>query len=299
MFWRKFFYCVKDAVRNVKGTLVTNLITIFTISLSSLVLSIFLLLSFNVKTLIHTFGDKIHVILYLDDDLSAFDLQQLIRDVSAFKEVLDLRYVSRDDALHDLKKILKNQDGILDNLSANPLPQSLEIQVKSEYHSSAEIEDLVKKLKKYKGVNDIEYGEDWLRKFTTIFSFLNLLGILIAGIIVLATIMIISNTIKLSIHSRCDEIEIMKLVGATDRFIKFPFFLEGLLQGVLGSLLSTGLLFLLYRLSLRWLAGHRFLELSFLSISFLPPDVLWIIIFSGAAIGAMGSLTSLAKFLKI
>jgi cell division transport system permease protein len=157
----------------------------------------------------------------------------------------------------------------------------------------------VERLKNYQGINDIEYGDEWLKKFTTIFSFLNLVGILMIGLILLATIFIISNTIKLSIYHRSDEIEIMKLVGATDLFIKFPYFLEGLFQGTLGSLIAIGLLFTLYRVSTTWLANHRFLELGFLSLSFLPQDLTWMIILSGAALGALGSLTSLSRFLRV
>jgi cell division transport system permease protein len=299
MIWRKFTYCLKGALRNVWRNFFTNLITIGTISISLLILSIFLFLNLNVKEIIHTFGDRIHITLYLNDDLTEAEIHRLIKQITPLREIGNLTFISRDNALRELKRMLKNQDGILDNLSPNPLPNSLEIKVKREYQNSASIENLVERLRKYQGINDIEYGDEWVRKFTTIFSFFNLIGVLMTGLITIATVFIISNTIKLSIYSRSDEIEIMRLVGATNLFIKFPFFLEGFLQGTLGSLIAIGLLFTLYRISTTWLTNHRSLELSFLSLTFLPQDLIWMIIFSGALLGALGSVTSLGRFLRV
>jgi cell division transport system permease protein len=295
---RTFSYSLKDAFRSMRRNLFTSIITVGTISIALFILSIFLLLSLNVKETIQTFGDRIHITIYLSDDLTDEDIHALIKQVTAVRETRDIRYISQDDALNELKRMLKNQDGLLDALSPNPLPRSLEIKVKREYQNAASIESLVKKLSGYKGISDIEYGDEWLNKFTTVFSFLNLVGILITGIIILATIFIVSNTIKLSIANRRDELEIMKLVGATDRFIKFPFFLEGLFQGTLGALISIGLLFTLYRVSKTWLINHRLIELSFLSLSFFPQDLIWMIILSGAVLGALGSLTALSRFLR-
>jgi len=299
MSWHKFSYFFKEAIRDIRRNLFTNLITIGTISISLIILSIFLLLSLNVKKIIHTFGNEIHITLYLNDNLSTIEIHGLIKEIAHLREISNLSFISRDDALNELKRMLKNQDALLNNLSPNPLPQSLEIQVKREYQNSASIENLVERLKKYNGIQDIEYGEEWLKKFTIVYSFLYLLGILMGGLIILSTIFIISNTIKLSIYSRSEEIEIMKLVGATNRFIKFPFFLEGLFQGALGSLISLGLLFILYRMSTAWLTNQRFSELSFISFSFFTPDLIWMIILSGTILGAVGSLASLTRFLRV
>jgi cell division transport system permease protein len=298
MSWQKFSYCFKEAMQNMKRNLFTNCITICTISIALFMLSVFLLLSLNVKEILQTFGDKIHITLYLDNALTENEIQDLIKKITTFREIRDIHFVSRNDALYELKKILKNQDAILDNLTPNPLPQSFDITIKRDYQNSNSIEPMIERLKKYPGITDIEYGDIWLKKFTTVFNFLNLIGILITGMIILATVFIVSNTIKLSINSRNAEIEIMKLVGATNRFIKFPFFLEGVVQGTLGSLIAVGLLFALYRVSVNWLVSHRFLELSLISLSFFPQDLVWMIILSGSFLGALGSMASLGRFLK-
>jgi len=296
--WRKLSYCFKEAIRNMRRNLFTSLITIGTISIALFMLSIFLLLSLNVREIIQTFGDRINITLYLSEDLTEKDIQELIKQITTLQEIRDLHFISREDALRELKGMLKNQDGILDNITPNPLPQSLEIKVRRQFQNSTSIELLVERLKIYRGITDIAYGDQWLKKFTTVFNFLNFIGILITGMIILATIFIVSNTIKLSISSRSDEIEIMKLVGATNRFIKLPFFLEGVFQGTLGSLIAVGILFALYRVSTNWLVNHRFFELSFLSLSFFPQDLIWMVILSGTALGALGSLTSVSRFVR-
>lgn len=234
----------------------------------------------------------------MSDEITQEEIKKLIRELANFNEIQDIHYNSREDALNELKRILKTQDSLLDNLDPNPLPQSLEIKVKREFLDSFYIEALVEKLKKCQGVKDIEYGNEWLKNFTTVFNFLNLLGTFLIGMLILATVFIISNTIKLSIYNRSTEIEIMKLVGATNRFIRFPFFLEGLFQGLCGSFIALVLLFVVYQVINKWLSSHHFLKFGFLSLTFVPRDLIGIIILSGAALGGIGGITSLGRFLN-
>ena len=154
-------------------------------------------------------------------------------------------------------------------------------------------------LKRIPGITEVQYGEEWVRRFNLFLNFMRLLGALLGAFLVVAVIFIVSNTIKLTIYARRDELEVMSLVGATRFFIKAPYLVEGVIQGGAGAVLAMALLFGLYELFMY--NADSFLTFNPVTsgLSFLPPEYLGAILLSGVVLGFVGSLTSLKRFITI
>jgi cell division transport system permease protein len=241
----------------------------------------------------------LQIIIYFKDSTSTEAINKTKTQIAQYVEVDSVKFVSRDEALTILKSSLKGQDGILEGLTENPLPSSLEIKLKKDYLNLESIEKFVKEIKTNDYFEDIEYGQKWLERFVTFFEILKITGFILGGFLFLFTLLIISNTIKLLFHSRREEIEIMKLVGATNRFIKIPFCIEGIILGLIGA--SIGLFFI-------YLSGNLVMNRSFETLHFylsthhfifLDPTIVMYVLILGAVLGLAGSLLSLKSFQEI
>jgi cell division transport system permease protein len=291
-------YFLRKAYRDIRRNILVNGVTIGIIVFSLLVISIFLVVLVNLNRLLVHWEGKIHVISYVRDGLSSDEVKNLERHIHELKEVKSIKYVSKSDARRLYKRIFGKQDGILAGLDLDILPASFEIQLKKEFYRGREVKELVKKLSQIKGITDIQYGGEWISRLSTIVHLLRWGQWIVGGILFLAISFIISNAIKLSIYARKEEIEIMRLVGATNGHIKIPFLIEGLFQGVSGAILSVGLLFLLYQSFL--LKSGPFVKASLgpIEFSFLPWSSIGGVILVGVFLGFLGSYLSLARFLK-
>jgi cell division transport system permease protein len=288
-------YFLRKAYRDIRRNILVNGVTIGIIVFSLLVISIFLVVLVNLNRLLVHWEGKIHVISYVRDGLSSHEVKNLEKHIHELKEVKSIKYVSKSDARLLYKRIFGKQDGILAGLDLDILPASFEIQLKKEFYRGREVKELVKKLSQIKGITDIQYGGEWISRLSTIVHLLRWGQWIVGGILFLAISFIISNAIKLSIYARKEEIEIMRLVGATNGHIKIPFLIEGLFQGVSGAILSVGLLFLLYQSFL--LKSGPFVKASLgpIEFSFLPWSSIGGVILVGVFLGFLGSYLSLAQ----
>ena len=150
-----------------------------------------------------------------------------------------------------LEQKMPERKELLRGLPRNPLPASLEIRLRGEYQNSEGVQSLVKKLRGTPAIEELQYGSDWLDRFSAFMALLKVLGWSLGGLLLAATIFVISNTIRLNIFARRDEIEIMRSVGATGLVHPRPFYLEGILQGVLGAAFALAMLFAFFQLFLR------------------------------------------------
>ena len=275
-----------------------NGVSIGIVVLSLLIFSIFLLVLSNLNKLLAHWEGKIQVICYVKDDLLPREVETLESQILGLTEVRSIKYVSKSDATVLFTRLFGDQKGILEGLDLRILPASFEIQLAHETYRGPDLSEFLEKLAQLKGITDIQYGREWVTRLSTIVQLLRWGQWVLGGVLFLAISFIISNTIKLSIYSRREEIEIMRLVGATDGYIKIPFLLEGFLQGVSGAALSLGLLFLLYQIFLfnsgpllRAYGGP-------VAFSFLPWSSVGGVVFVGVALGFLGSYLSLARFLR-
>ena len=289
-------YFIRVAAGSIRHNLVVNLVSIATIALSLLIMSSFMLLNVNLQKIVAAASEDLSISAYLQDEVSAAESKELLQRVSSLPEVKSVTYISKEQALTDLRRRLGEQGGLLEGLDENPLPSSLEIQFQEQTHDKAAVEALVSELKKIKGIDEIQYAWDWADKLTALVSFVRMAGLLVGGLLFVAVLFIIANTIRLTVMARQDEIYIMRLMGATETFIRLPFIAEGVIQGLCGSLLALGLLYILFLI----LVSQVTLPLGFslVKLVFLPSYVNWLMVAAGGAVGFGGSYLSMGRLME-
>ena len=288
-------YIFLEALRNIKRNLLTTLFTIVTLGLSLAIFTIFVVVLTNVNGIIKQWGGKIQVVAYLKGGVAPAEVKKISARIESLTGVEKVEYISKKHALDLLKEDLKGYKGILDGLTSNPLPPSFEINLKSTYRNNEGVKDVVSRLRDVKGIDDIQYGQRWVERFSAILGFIELFAMVIGVFLGAATLFIISNTIRLTVYARRDEIEVARLVGASDGYIKVPFLLEGIFQGFCGGLLATSLVYVMRSL----LAMN--IPATFLSIVEIPFSLVMItcaLIISGIVLGISGGMISLARFLR-
>ncbi len=299
MFFERAIYFLERASQNIRQDVFINLVTVSTIAITLLILSTFWLCFLNLNSFLQKWGEKIQITAYLDEGASPEQLQELQEKVLSIEGVKELSFISKDQALKLFREQLEGQNGLLEGLNSNPLPASWEIQLQKNFQNSERAAEIIGKLKNFKEISDLQYGQEWVERFSIFLNLLRLAAFFIGGLLVLATIFIISNTIKLSVYARKEEIEIMKLVGAADWFVKIPFFIGGILQGLLGALISMAILYGLYKFLTHEFSPMLSLSLGTGGLTFLPGNHIYWILLGGMFLGFMGSLTSLGRYLKI
>jgi cell division transport system permease protein len=287
------------AVSNIRQNVFVNVVTIGTITIALLIVSLFLLVFVNLDNAADTWSERVQVTVYFDRELSGQEQGSFREKISALSGVSRVSYVTRDEALKRFKNRLRGQETLLEGVRPEVLPTSFEIALKRTSRDTASVEKFVSTLKRIPGITEVQYGEEWVRRFNSFLNFMRLLGVLLGGFLVVAVIFIVSNTIKLTIYSRREEIEVMTLVGATRFFIKAPFLLEGVIQGMAGSLLSVMLLFGLYEGFLHNSSTLFVFNPAVAGLSFLPLEYIGGLLLAGALLGFIGSLTSLKRFITL
>ena len=295
----RLFYFVRESLRSIRHNRFTHLVATGTITFALLTFGIFIITVINLNQIFDDWENRIHLIAYLDDNASTEEIKKASEQIARLPQIENVTYVSKAKAFNILKESLKDQDGMLENLEENPLPASLEIQLEEEFRNPQSLKTIVYEVKKTSKISDVEYGQDWLEKFSAFISIVKLVGISIGSFLMLATILIVSNTIKLTIYSRKEEIEIMKLVGATNFFIQVPFFLEGLIQGLAGSLLALGILYISYKILIVKVISDYSLYLGASNLVFLPQNLVIALICFGVLLGMLGCVLSMGRFLKV
>jgi len=286
----------RRAMKDMADNLFITLVTMTTIALSILIASAGGLLFVNAGDVMDGWKKGIRIMAYLVPETGQEELARLKQDIGAMEGVREITFISKEAALEDLKTQMKRQLSLLDGLEANPLPDALEIYMKPEQQSYERIETLAARVDALPAVDDVEYGQAWIGRFTQVFTLFKFIGITMGFLFFMVTVFIVSNTIRLALYSRRDEIEIMRLVGATDAFIRIPSYIAGLMQGAVGGAAGLVILFLGY------LAISANIERNFTSyvvhIRFLSWDsVLGILVYS-IFVGWLGCFLSLKQFLK-
>ena len=274
-----------------------HLISLGTIIVSMLIFGTFLLLSFNIKTWLEDWGHSLTMAVYLEDDISLTNKDHIAAFLKSVPSAKIKRFISKDDAYRDLKIALGPHSDILEGLPNNPLPASFEVILDIHEANIDGFKKFQKKLESYKGIEEVQFSEDWSRRFEGMMNVVRYIGFTIGGCFCLCVLFIITNTIKLTLYSRSKEIEIMKLVGATDYFIRVPILIEGLIQGCLGGLLAILALYCGYLLLVT--KKISFLSLAVLEFQFLPYEY-WLSIFVISVIlGLIGSMIAVGRFVNL
>jgi cell division transport system permease protein len=286
----------KRAIQDIRQNRFLNAITIITIALAILIVSAFVLFFINTNDLMNAWKKGIKIMAYLHLETPQAEIPQLKKKIQNMYGVREVRFISKEEGLKALKEQLQRQSSLLDDLKQNPLPDTFEIRMIAASQSWEKVEVLAKEIEKLKRVETVEYGQQWLERFTNIFNLFTLAGYALGALFLMATLFFVANTIRLVLYSRREEVEIMRLVGAADGFIKMPFYIEGLIQGALGGLIGLAALFVIFILISANVQEGFSAELF--RIRFLPPTIFAGIIFSSMFIGWLGCYLSLKQFLK-
>ncbi|RLA92457.1 MAG: hypothetical protein DRG34_00075 [Deltaproteobacteria bacterium] len=289
-------YFLRKALGNIWINPFLSLVTLSTIAISMLILGLFSLIYLNVQQSLQQMGGELQITAYLQETISPEQAKVLRSKVADWPEVEEITYISKEQALARFRSQLREYAGILEGLKENPLPASLELTLMPQYGRSGNIKELSTRLGRLTGVAEVQYGRKWMAKLRVFVEVMKLVGITVGGLVLIATIFVISNTIRLTFYSRREELEIMRLVGATDFFIKAPFLIEGLLHGLGGALLAAGGLSLL----MLFLFSHLDLPLRLAVMAGSLPTGQLVAGFLGLGLllGVLGSMVSLRRFLR-
>ena len=286
----QIYYSLKEAFLSLKRAGLMNFISMLTVTVTLLLIGVFLLLSENLEKRFRDNLNSVEFIAFIDEDAAGPLKSQSIRArIEKVAPGATVRYVSRDDALREFRETLREDAGLLDGVIENPLPDSFSIELRGTGTSKDFIDTTVARIGRVEGVDDVIYPEEWLSTVDDVVRKVAFADLAVAVLFCLISFLVISNTIRLTVIARRQHIEIMKLVGATYSFILRPFVLEGFLQGSLGGILSVALLFGFY-VGIR----TRFTDVVFLSPSYASGLVAF-----GALVGFFSGYIAARHYVKI
>ncbi len=280
------FFIIKEGIISLKRARLSAVITILSIALSLVLLGLFGIIAQNVKHTFLKFYKQVQVEVFLDPTITDQEVSQLKAQISRRSEVNRIQYISPTMAMEEFRQSFGIDIGQV--LEKNPLPPSLRITLKPEFSTPALLEEFVQSLSSLKGVQEVVYQKEIVKFVNKYFSLILIISLGLILLTLTIIVILIYNTIRLSIHSRRDIIHIMELVGATRRFIKSPFLVEGFIQGALGS----GLAILVLMIFVKFIRALIFPYVQ------LPPHFYPAILGIGLFLGWMGSSLSVNKYLS-
>jgi len=289
----RFF--VSDAIGAISENIATTILTSITLAFSIAICVFFFIVFINLGSLFSSWGDNAYIIAYIKDSAPSSEAEGFKKQVLKINGVSGARYVSRAEAMAELKKGLKGHAGILEGMNKRILPASFEIHLSKASREPDPMLKMVKRIKSLPWVDEVQYSQEWARKFYGVFRFFELTAVVIGVVLTAAAVFVITNTIRLTVYARREEIEVLRLVGASDNFISMPFLIEGVIEGAVGG----GLAFLIVFAVLGLLSYNIPEYLAFvLDIPAPLYAVFLITTVTGTLAGAIGSIISTGRFLK-
>ncbi len=297
MRFRIFKNMVKQGFQGMWRNRGMGLASVGSITAVLIILGIVLIMILSINNVVVETKNKFDEIqIFLEDDITDEQLHYIEKQAKENEGVLSVIYQSKEQAMEIMKEDWEDNAYLLEGLETNPLPDSFIVKLKGiEYADS-----VVNKVKELEGVEEIKYYKDIIEKLVLLANYVRGGGLIITAILILVSIFIISNTIKITVTARQSEINIMKYVGATNGYIRGPFIIEGVLFGLIGAILS--ILIVNYGYGYFFNAVNDKLYVLF-TVYLVPPvalmkDISIIFIAIGMGIGALGSLVSLKRFLN-
>jgi cell division transport system permease protein len=283
-------YTVRESISGFKRTKLSSVISILTICISLLLLGLFAVVTLHASRFIESLRNKIELEAFLQEPISEEQIADLQRNITALEGVKKVTFVSKDEAAQIFKKEFGEE--ITSVLDFNPLPPSFKIALKDGYKTVSRVEVIDATLKGLKGIESVVYRRTLLelidQRTQSIHNIMLALGIVIS----LSAVFLVSNTIRLAIYAKRKIVRTMELVGATSAFIRIPFLLEGMIQGILGGLLASGLLYLVLEKALHWVSAE------FSTYIHMDPLFYALVVAAGTVLGLLGSIISVTRFIR-
>ena len=288
-------YFIKEVYTSFKRNIWMTLASIFTVVLSLFILGFFSIVILNLNKMADTLESQVQISVYLKDDLSQEEIDETKETLSKIEGLQDIKFTTREEAMENFKERLGDQQFLLDALDdTNPLPDSFSLTVTSPQ----QVKTIADTATALDSVESASYSQDIINHLFNLTHLIRLIGVALIILLTGAAIFIISNTIRLTVFARRKEIAIMKYVGATDWFIRWPFLLEGICLGFIGGGLATIFLYIVYN----QVTQEIYEAMAFFPLIPQHPFVDYIslaILVAGIIIGALGSTISLKRFLKV
>lgn len=288
-------YFIKEVYTSFKRNIWMTLASIFTVVLSLFILGFFSIVILNLNKMAATLESQVQISVYLKDDLSQEEIDETKETLSKIEGLQDIKFITREEAMENFKERLGDQQFLLDALDdTNPLPDSFSLTVTSP----EQVKTIADTAAALDSVESASYSQDIINHLFNLTHLIRLIGVALIILLTGAAIFIISNTIRLTVFARRKEIAIMKYVGATDWFIRWPFLLEGICLGFIGGGLATIFLYIVYN----QVTQEIYEAMAFFPLIPQHPFIDYIslaILVAGIIIGALGSTISLKRFLKV
>lgn len=292
----KFFYALKQAAKQLKRNKGMSFTSIFAITAMLIILGVFLMLIININTAAEMVkNDYNNIEVFFKDDVKTEDIQKVQAEVEGWDEVDTVTIRTKEEAMNILKIRWGDNGYLLDGLADNPLPNSIVITVDNLEKS----DQVAKEAEKITGAEDVSYYKDTVDKLLQATKGFQIAAVVIMAFLIIISTVVVSNTIKLTVFNRADEIVIMKYVGATNWFIRAPFLLEGIIIGIISALISAGIVALIYESVVKVLGDSLLAVMSvpMVPLGFISFNLVWIFVALGISIGAWGSMISMRRFL--
>jgi cell division transport system permease protein len=278
---------LREALLSFRRAPLLSGLAVTTIGFALFVLGLFSLVALNLRQALSGVAERVEVVMYLQRGTPVDVVTVAIGDIQAFPEVESVTYVTEEQALERARSELVEFQGVFADLTDNPLPASLEIRLAQGYRDAEHVATVADRLTGFRFAEDVRYGGDWVEKLDRLRDIAAAVGFVIGIAFAAAAVIIIGTTIRMTVLARNREIHIMRLVGATDGFIRRPFLLDGAIKGVLGGLLAIGLDYAAY------LAVSR----SLFTATFFSAGQMLLFLLIGTVLGFVASATSVNRHL--
>jgi cell division transport system permease protein len=281
-------FTLREGILNLRRAPILSATSVAVMGLSLFVLGIFLLITVNLRTAITAVQKQVEVVVFLQPEFRDAELQSLDAFLREHPAVLQARFLTRDEALAEFRRELADREYLLEALETNPLPDTFEVMLFDDWKTTDRIALFAEQVGGMAGVEEVKYGREWVGRLNRVIFVLVMVDLFLGAVVALSSLLVVANTVKLTLIARRDMIELMKMVGATVGVIRRPFVIEGILQGGLAAALAGVLL-----ASLTGFLQGRVPEVVALSGSLLFAFFMF-----GAFLGGLGSLISLQGFLR-
>lgn len=286
----------RDSLKSVFRNFSLSMASILCATITLLIVGVSLIVAENVDNATSRLENELSIVVYLEKDSTDEDLNFLKNTIEKMDNVKDVTSKSKDEWAKEMSTYSASFENIFGYLETNPLLSSLVVTVKDV----SKLDSTTNTIKELDNVNDANYGEDTVKPLLTLFDLVEKITMVLVIALIFVTAFLITNTIKLTIYSRRDDIEIMRLVGASNSTIKLPFVFEGFFIGVLGSIIPIIVLTYAYLIMYEELGGHLFTELVPLvnsNVVLVHTGIIILVI--GALVGMIGSTSAVRKYLKV
>ena len=276
---------VREALTASRRAPLLSALGVVTIAFSLFAFGLFGLVAINIRKALDEVEERVEVRAFVSDSVDIESVAAAMKDIGEFAEVQRVDYVSREKAL---ERARKEMGEFADVFEAGVLPASIEVHLRPGLRSPAVVRSVADRMKTYAFIDDVRYGEEWVEKLYRLRNIATVAGIALGVAFAAVAVIIIGATIRMTVLARAKEISIMRLVGATDMFIRLPFLIDGLVKGVLGGLLA--LVFV-------WVA-NRVVNEYFMQTIFFDRQLIFFGVLGGAVMGVLGSLVSVGRHLR-